>query len=137
MSKPAALSAFQRPMLGALVALFAWLMAAPAAAAPGDMSAATFLAKADALEKKGAMALFSSDIGKLKAEAMAAGRVYRDRLRADKAAGRAPHSCPPQKGSLNSKQLLAHLRTYSPAERQRITMKVAIADLMAKTYPCR
>jgi hypothetical protein len=101
------------------------------------MSAATFLAKADALQKKGAMALFSDDIGKLKAEATAAGAAYRDRIRADRAAGRTPQSCPPHQGTLNSKQLLAHLRTYSPAQRQQITMKVAIADLMAKTYPCR
>ena len=83
------------------------------------------------------MALFSGDIAKLKAEAMAAGSAYRDRIRADRAAGRAPHSCPPPKSSLNSTQLLAHLRTYSPAQRQQITMKAAIADLMAKTYPCR
>lgn len=122
---------------GMLLLSFAVVAAAPAVAAPGDMSAATFLAKADALMNKGMMALLSGDVGKLKAEAMGAANAYRTRIRADKAAGRQPHSCPPQKGSLNSDQLMTHLRSYSPAQRERTTMKVAIADLMAKTYPCR
>lgn len=112
-------------------------LATPAVAAPGDMSAATFLARADALKKKGMMALLSGDVGKLKAEAMGAANAYRARIKADQAAGRQPHSCPPQKGSLNSDQLMAHLRTYPPAQRERTTMKVAIADYMAKAYPCR
>ncbi|HUQ13807.1 MAG TPA: hypothetical protein VM055_05975 [Novosphingobium sp.] len=106
-------------------------------AAPGDMSAATFLAKADALKARGPLALLSGDIGKLKAEGMAAGQAYRERLQADKAAGRPPHSCPPRGGSVNSNQILTHLRTYTPAERARTTMKTAIADYFAKTYPCR
>ena len=125
-----------RLALGLIVATTV-LAALPAHAAPGDMSAATFLAKADALKAKGPLALLSGDIGKLKAEAMAAGNAYREQYRADKAAGRPTQSCPPKGGSINSNQLIAHLRTYAPAQRQRTTMKVAIADYMAKTYPCR
>jgi hypothetical protein len=116
------------------------LAAAPVAstaAAPGGMTAAEFLAKADGLKAKGPMALFSGDIGKLKAEGTAAGQAYKARLRADKAAGRSPHSCPPASASLTPRQLLAHLRTYSPAEQASTTMTSAVADYFAKIYPCR
>lgn len=119
------------------IALAATLLTAPASAAPGDMTAATFLAKVDALKAKGPLALLSGDIGKLKAEATAAGQIYREQYRADKAAGRPTHGCPPKGSSVNSDQLIAHLRSYTPAQRQRTTMKVAIADYMGKTYPCR
>jgi hypothetical protein len=111
-------------------------LGAPALAAPGDMSAATFLAKVDGLKAKGPMALFSGDIGKLKAEGAAAGNYYRARLQADRAAGRPPHSCPPKGSTVTSDQLIAHLRAYPAATRARTSMKIAIADYFAKTYPC-
>ena len=81
------------PLGGALLLL----ASAPATAAPGDMSAATFLAKVDALKAKGMMAMMSSDIAMLRDEASAAGRAYRAKLASDKVAGRAPGSCPPPK----------------------------------------
>lgn len=105
-------------------------------AAPGDMSAAEFLTRADKLKAKGPMALLSGDFKKLKGEAEAAGATYRARIEGDKAAGRAPHSCPPKKSALNSDELLAHLRSYPEARRPSITMKVAFAELMRKKYPC-
>ena len=114
----------------------ALLAASPAVAEPGDMSAAAFLAKADALRAKGPMALLSGDIKLLKAEGQAAGLAYRARLKAEKAAGKSPHSCPPSKSRINSTQVIEHLRAYSPATRARTTMKAAISDLMVKTYPC-
>ena len=121
---------------GAAALAFALLAATPAQAAPGDMSAAAFLAKADALRAKGPMALLSGDIKLLKAEGQAAGLAYRARLKAEKAAGKPPHSCPPPKSRINSTQVIEHLRTYPAATRTRTTMKTAIADLMVKTYPC-
>ena len=124
-------------MQGAAALTFAALVvASPALAAPGDMSAATFLAKADALRAKGPMALLSGDIKLLKAEGQAAGLAYRARLKAEKSAGKPPHSCPPPKSKINSTQVIDHLRTYPAATRARTTMKTAIADLMVKTYPC-
>jgi len=121
---------------GAAAALATLLAASPALAEPGDMSAAAFLAKADALRAKGPMALLSGDIKVLKSEGQAAGLAYRARLKAEKAAGKAPHSCPPPKSKINSTQVIEHLRAYPPATRTRTTMKSAIADLMAKTFPC-
>lgn len=119
----------------ALAALTAALAASPAFAAPGDMNAAIFLQKAEALQARGAMAMFSSDIRVLMAEGQAAGRAYRAQLEGERRAGR-PSSCPPEHARMGSDQLLAHLRSYSPEQRQRITMRAAMADLFRKTYPC-
>lgn len=120
----------------ALTMLAAFALATPAFAAGGDMSVATFLAKADALKAKGAMALFSSDIGVLKSEGQAAGQAYRERLARERAAGR-PSSCPPKGATVNSDQLLSHLRTYPEGKRPAVSMKTAMADFFIKTYPCR
>lgn len=118
------------------LAILALASASAAAAAPGDMSVATFLAKADALRAKGFMALMSSDYKVLKAEGTAAGQAYRARLNAERAAGK-PSSCPPTPARVDSNMVLAHLRSYPEAARPRITMKTAMADLFAKTWPCR
>lgn len=105
-------------------------------AAPGDMNVATFLAKADALKAKGAMALFSSDVNVLKTEGTAAGEAYRVRLEKERANGR-PSSCPPKGVKVGSNDVLAHLRTYPANARPKISMKQAIADYFIKKYPCR
>jgi hypothetical protein len=121
----------------ALTAIIAVLtLTAPALAAAGDMSVAAFLAKAEALEKKGAMAMFSSDLKLLRAEGSAAGAAYRARLDRERAAGK-PSSCPPKGTKVDSDQLLAHLRTYPAATRPGITLRTAMADMFIKTYPCR
>ncbi len=121
---------------GLLFAGLAMGLATTALAAPGDMTAATFLAKADALQAKGAMALFSSDIGMLKAEGMAGGQAYRARLAQERAVGH-PSSCPPPGTRVDSTRLLGFLRAYSPAERQRKSMREAMAELFVKSWPCR
>jgi len=102
------------------------------------MNVATFLAKADALEKKGMMALFSSDYKALKAEAEAAGGQLRaERLAAQKA-GRKPAYCPTTKPDMvSAKELLAHLRAIPPAQRVRIQLKDGMRSLLARKYPCR
>ncbi|MBS3927715.1 MAG: hypothetical protein KGZ65_03900 [Sphingomonadales bacterium] len=105
-------------------------------AAAGEMNVATFLAKADALKAKGAMALFSSDVNLLKAEGTAAGEAYRARLAKERAAGR-PSSCPPQGVKVNSNDVLAHLRAYPTSARPKVSMKQAMADFFIKKYPCR
>ena len=112
-------------------------IAAPTAlfAAPGDMSVAAFLGKADALKAKGAMALFSGDIGVLKSEGQAAGASYRAQLAAERAAGR-PSSCPPKGVKMKSDELLTFLRSYPAAARPQVPMKQAIADFFARKYPC-
>lgn len=106
-------------------------------AAPGDMSVATFLAKAEKLQAKGMMALMSSDIRVLKAEADAAGTKYRSMIKTDAANNRPPHSCPPAKATFNSDDLMKHLKGYTITERQKTNITTATADLMKKRYPCK
>lgn len=100
-----------------------------------SMPVSEFLAKADALQKKGPLALFSGDIGKLKAEVVNSGKQLRAEQTGARKAGRKPATCMPEKASVNSNELLAHLRSIPPAERG-MPIKAAFADLMRKKYPC-
>jgi hypothetical protein len=112
--------------------------AAPLTAAHAQtMTVADFLAKADALKAKGAMAMFSSDLGKLKKEMVdSAAQLREERLSAQKA-GRKPAFCPPKagKGSINSNEVLAHFQSIPPAQRS-MTTQDGFAGLMRKKYPC-
>ena len=127
----------KRAMRGVVAGLLvAALTAGAAQAATGAMPVAVFLAKADALKAKGLGALGSPDIGLLKAEGQAAGQAYRARLQAERAAGK-PSSCPPKGAKVNSRQLIAHLRSYPEAARARTDMRTAMADFFIKTYPCK
>lgn len=121
------------PSLLPLLILFG---AMPACAAPGDMSVATFLTKADALLAKGPLALFSDDVGVLRREATAAGIAYTERLKLERASGR-PSSCPPKGKKPNQDMWLAHLRSYPAALRPSTSLHKAMADLYQKKWPCR
>ena len=113
-------------------------VAAPHGAASAQMMPVPqFLAKAEALEKKGAMALFSSDVGVLKKEiSESAAQLRAERLAARKA-GRKPAYCPPEKGgALGSTELLAHFRAIPPAERARMRVRDGLRSLMIRKYPC-
>lgn len=107
-----------------------------ALAAPGDMSVATFLAKAERLRSMGPAAFMSSDYGLLQKEGKAAGANYKARLQRERAAGK-PSSCPPEKAGFSADQLLAHLRTYPANARPRTSMNQAVADYFIRKYPCR
>jgi hypothetical protein len=124
-----------KPMVRFGIMTTALLMAVPAHA---EMSVAAFLAKADALKAKGVFAMMSSDIGVLKTEVQTAGRAYRTQIDGDKAAGRAPHSCPPPKGkvAMDSEELMGHFRTIPQPQRPHISVKTAFYALMKKKYPC-
>lgn len=118
-----------------LIPLALLALAAPAQANTGEMSVATFLAKADALKAKGFMALGSPDIKLLRAEGQAAGQAYGARLQAERASGK-PSSCPPKGTRPSSDQVLDHLRTYPAEKRTGLTMRAAMADYFIKKYPC-
>jgi hypothetical protein len=116
------------------LALF--LIVAPVAAAEAQsMPVSQFLAKADALKKKGPLALFSGDIKLLKAEVQNSGKALRaDEIAAAKA-GRQPVTCMPKQVSMNSEEILTHFRSI-PAAQRGISVKAAFASLMQKKYPC-
>ncbi|PZO70458.1 MAG: hypothetical protein DI636_05605 [Pelagerythrobacter marensis] len=95
-------------------------LAPPALAAPGDMSVATFLEKANGLKRRGPLALVHADYRLLRSEAQAGARLYRGRLAADRAAGRAPHSCPPPREQIGQNEFLGHFESYPAAQRPRV-----------------
>jgi hypothetical protein len=112
------------------------IVSGPALAGDGDMSVAAFLAKADALKAKGPMALFSSDIGLLKAEGQAAGAAYKAQLDAERKAGH-PSSCPPKGTRVDGDDLMAQMHAYPAVARSRITVKKAMVDMFRAKFPCK
>jgi hypothetical protein len=102
------------------------------------MSVAEFLAKANALKAKGFLAIGSSDIKLLRTEVERASDAYRSDLASAKAAGRAPHSCPPPKGKakIGSNELMAEFEAI-PAAKRNMSVKTAFYAMMKKRFPCK
>jgi hypothetical protein len=116
--------------------LAGFLLAVPLGAAQA-MDVASFLKKADALEKKGLLALASSDYKLLKAEIVTASGALRTERIAAERAGRRGAYCPPGKSGLNSKEILAYLRTVPVPQRPRVEVKDALRGLLSHKFPCR
>ena len=93
------------------------------------MTAADFLAKADALKAKGMMALFSSDLGLLKAEISADAQAWR-------AQARPPIACAPASVRLNDQQIYDLVAAVPPAERATTSVRVAMIAGMNRKFPC-
>lgn len=103
------------------------------------MTVAQFLVKAHALKAKGPLAIFSSDLGPVREEIKAVATSYRADLRADKAAGRPPHSCPPPEGSEAAKIKPASFLTdleRIPVSQRSMSMKTAFYQIMKHRWPC-
>lgn len=120
---------------------FRWLFGLALAAAPlaaaEAMPVSTFLAKAEALQKKGPLAIMSSDLklltGQVKGDF---GELRAERLAA-KAAGRRTAFCPPEAGAkLTDKDILAAMQAVPPAQRASTSTKDALRGFMASRYPC-
>ena len=120
-------------MRGYLIGLALVAMAAPASA----MDVATFLAKADALQATGPMALFSGDLKLLKAEGTAAGNSIKSERLARTAARQTPEYCPPTPSSMSSDELIAAMRTIPAAQRGQTTVRAAMKAMLIRKYPCR
>ena len=117
--------------------MLAALIAAMPIAAADAMNVAIFLQKAEALEKKGMMALFSGDFKVLKKEVEGASAQLRTERLAAQQAGRKPAFCPPAKGgSLNPNELLAHMRSIPAGQRSQTEVKDGLRGLLARKYPC-
>lgn len=118
------------------LAIVVAMMLVPTAAQA--MTVAEFLAKANALKAKGFLAIGSSDIKLLRTEVERASDAYRGDLASAKAAGRAPHSCPPPKGKakIGSNELMAEFEAI-PAAKRSMTVKTAFYAMMKKRFPCK
>ena len=118
---------------------YALLLAAPLLiAAAGDMSVATFLTKADALQRKGMLALMSSDLKLVVNEGKGAAAAYERNHKAAKARGE-HHAlgCPPKGTKYGQKDFMADMRAIPAAERGRTSVTQALTRGMARRFPCR
>jgi hypothetical protein len=101
------------------------------------MDVATFLAKIDALQKKGMLALLSSDYRLVKSESENAIREITAESRAAKAAHRPPLACPPGgTAQIDSNEILAYFRAMPPERRARTQIKDGLLALLARKFPC-
>ena len=112
------------------------LAAAPISAAAA-MPVSTFLTKAEALQKKGALAMFSGDLKLLTRQVKAdAAQIRAERLAA-RAAGKRTAFCPPEAGTkLTDKDVLTAMQAVPAAERARTTTKEALRAFLVRRHPC-
>ena len=121
-----------------LVALAVGMTAATPATAQ-SMNAEAFHKRAQALKKKGPLALFSrGEIKNLMKEVQAAAGASRERRLAAIKAGQRPRYCPTEaRGSMGSGELMDRLAAIPPAERTRIDMTEAMTRILAAKFPCK
>lgn len=109
----------------------------PASASAQSMSAETFFQKAQALQRKGMMAMFSSDVKKLMKEAKAAGEAARAQRLAALKAGLKPRYCPPKGAQrMGSDEFMQRMAAMARADRLRIDMTEAMIRIQIIKFPC-
>ena len=101
------------------------------------MPLSAFLAKADALQKKGPLAMFSGDLKLLMNQVKADAAQLRSERLAAQAAKRPAAFCPPSAGvKLSDKDIMNAMQAVPAAQRTRTSTKDALRVHMAGRYPC-
>ena len=111
------------------------LCAAPA----GAMNVQIFLAKAERLEKRGPLAIFSSDLKLLMNQVQAdMNAIKAEKDQAD-AAHRPSAFCPPkgQKINMTDKDILGAMRAVPPAKRAATDTRDALRAYFGRRFPCK
>lgn len=120
-----------------VVAALAALFLSEAAAAQ-SMNAQSFYLRANALQKKGMLALFSGDLKPLMNEGQAAGLRAKQMREADLAAHRKPRFCPPPGVvKIGNDEFMQRLSAIPASERAHIDMTEATTRILAAKFPCR
>lgn len=102
------------------------------------MTVATFMGKAEALKKKGPLALLSSDMKLLTNQIQSDGAALRAERLAAESAGKSKPFCPPAEGvKLSDKEVMQAMQAVPTAERSRTTTRSAMRAYMARRFPCR
>ena len=110
-------------------------LAAGAASAQSGMTLDDFVTRANRIPLN-ATAMLRPDAHRLKGEAERAFRTVGNVIRLARTAGRAPPACPPERISLDVRQLLAFLNGIPEARRQRMSVTEGIRSWMGSRYPC-
>ena len=120
-----------------LVVLAALLIVGtPASAAPA-MSVDTFLTRAQALKKKGALAIFSGDLKVLTNQVKADSASLRAENRSLSAAGKPRAYCAPEKFGMDDDEIMAAMQAVPADRRAGTSTKSALRDYLARRFPCR
>lgn len=120
-----------RITLGVLLAL------APLTSAAA-MPVSTFLTKADAVQKKGALAIFSSDLKLLLNQIKQDSAALRAENVAANAAGRTKLYCTPPGGvRLSNKDIIVAMREVPAPRRATTKTKDALRAYFARRFPCK
>ncbi|MES2002745.1 MAG: hypothetical protein V4444_10615 [Pseudomonadota bacterium] len=101
------------------------------------MPVSSFLAKADRLERKGPLALFSGDLKLLTNQVKSDFASLREERLGAKAAAKPTAWCPPEKVALSNKDVMAAMRAVPAAERTRTQTRDALRAMLIRRYPCR
>lgn len=118
-----------------LMASLALALSAGGALAQSGMTLDTFVTQANRVPMN-PTAAFRSDARRLMREANAGFTAVRSEIGADRAAGRTPAACPPDKIELNPRQLLTFLNAIPQPRRARMSVSDGLRAWMADRYPC-
>ena len=118
-----------RILAGAMLAL------APVAATA--MPVSTFLAKADKLQNKGPLAMFSGDLKLLMSQIKTDAAELRAENKAAAAAGKPKAYCTAPGGvKMSNRDILSAMNAVPPAQRARTSTKDALRAYFARRFPC-
>ena len=120
---------------GLALALSAGALSAGAAPAQSGMTLDTFVTQANRVPMN-PTAAFRSDARRLMRETNAGFTTVRNEIGADRAAGRTPVACPPERIELNPRQLLTFLNAIPQPRRARMSVSDGLRAWMADRYPC-
>ena len=118
----------------AIVAVLSVAFAAPVFA-QANMTLDTFVTQANRIPLN-PLAAIRPDARRLVGVANRAFDSLKSDIRADRAAGRRPSACPPERIEVNPRQLLAFLNAIPQARRTRMTVAEGFGEWMASRYPC-
>lgn len=110
------------------------------AAESPPLSVADVLAKSDALQRKGVLAIFSSDLRLIKAEAQRDLQAFGTDLLNALNAHRPLPACPPREGdtfkfTFDTDEVLKYYRSIPP-QRRGMSSRQAFAEFMSRKFPC-
>ena len=118
-----------RMLAGAMLAL------APVAASA--MPVSTFLAKADKVQSKGPLAIFSGDFRLLMGQIKTDSAELRAENKAAEAAGKPKAYCTAPGGvRMSNRDILSAMNAVPPAQRARTSTKDALRAYFARRFPC-
>lgn len=111
--------------------------ASSASAAPGDVNAQAFYAKALSLKAKGPLALMSGDIKPMKAQMTDAGNRVRAQNLAAQKSGKALYCPPASAKGAGAGFVIDGLAAIPDARRKQLTLTEAWREILISKFPCR